>query len=225
MSKPVLIRQHVESAPPGLLAEWLDSLALSYEVDRSWLGNPLPDPREYACVVSLGHDAGAYETHVPAVAGELELLRHAVAADVPVLGLCFGGQALAAALGAKVERAPTPELGWHEIVTDDARVVPPGPWLEWHYDRFVIPPGAAELARTAHASQAFRLGPHLGVQFHPEATVEIVADWAAAEGVPEKAPTATPEQRAAARAAAFTLFNAFYASADQIDRPFAPSAV
>jgi GMP synthase-like glutamine amidotransferase len=184
----------------------------------------VPDPTAYAFIVSLGHDAAAYETHLPAVAAELELLRSAVAADVPVLGLCFGGQALAAALGGVVERAPTAELGWREIVTDDAALVPPGPWLEWHYDRFCTPPGAVELARTSDAPQAFRRGPHLGVQFHPEATVEIVTDWAHADGRPEQAPAATPDQRAAARAAAFQLFDAFLAqAADQNGRPFALS--
>jgi GMP synthase-like glutamine amidotransferase len=220
--KPVLIRQHVESAPPGLLAEWLDERGIPFEIDRSWLGNALPDPTAYAFVVSLGHDAAAYETHLPAVAAELELLRSAIAADVPVLGLCFGGQALAAALGATVERAPTAELGWREIVTDDPVLVPAGPWLEWHYDRFCTPPGAVEVARSADAPQAFRTGPHLGVQFHPEATVEIVTDWAQSDGRPEQAPVATPEQRAAAREAAFRLFDAFLAqAADQNSRPFA----
>ena len=98
-----------------------------------------------------------------------------------MLGLCFGGQALAAALGGTVERAPRPELGWTEIETDEPELVPPGPWLEWHYERFTTPPGATEIARTAAATQAFRHGRHLGVQFHPESTVEIVERWAASD--------------------------------------------
>ena len=208
--KPVLIRQHLESAPPGTLAAWLDARGLAYEVDRSWLGAPLPDPEAYAFVASLGHDRGAGDTHVPAVAAERELLAQAVARDVPVLGLCYGGQVLAAVLGAQTGPAPVPELGWYTIETDDAGVVPAGPWLEWHYERFTTPPGATELARTAEAPQAFRLGPHLGVQFHPEATVEIVEGWAAHDGV-EAALHASPEQRAAAREAAFRLFDAFVA--------------
>jgi GMP synthase-like glutamine amidotransferase len=114
-----------------------------------------------------------------------------------------------------------PELGWREIRTDDPDLVPPGPWLEWHYERFTTPPGATELARTTEASQAFRLGPHLGVQFHPEATVDIVADWARADaarlaalGIDDGAAllTASRERREAAQAAAFRLFDAFHAS-------------
>jgi GMP synthase-like glutamine amidotransferase len=227
---PVLIRQHVESAPPGLLAEWLDTRGLAYEIDRSWFGAPLPDPADYAFVVSLGHDRGAGDTHLPPVAAERELLTRAVERDVPVLGLCYGGQVLAAVLGALVGPAPVPELGWREVATDDPDLVPPGPWLEWHYERFTTPPGATEIARTPEASQAFTLGPHLGVQFHPEATVDIVADWAIADaeqlaalGIGDGAAllTSSHERRTAARGAAFQLFDAFLARADQSDQRLA----
>jgi GMP synthase-like glutamine amidotransferase len=211
--KPALIRQHVESAPPGLLAEWLEARGIPYEVSRSWLDGPLPDPSAYAFVVSLGHTSGPGDTDDPAVVAELELMRTAIARDVPVLGLCFGGEALAAVLGARVERSPAPELGWREIETDAPDLVPAGPWLEWHFERFSTPPGATELARTADATQAFRSGPHLGVQFHPESTVEIVEGWAEHDGV-ETSLDASPELRAAAREAAFRLFDAFLADQD-----------
>lgn len=219
--KPILVRQHVESAPAGILSAWLDARGLGHEVDRSWLGGPLPDPDDYAFVASLGHDRGAGDTHLPAVAAERELLALAVARDVPVLGLCYGGQILAAVLGAQVGPAPVPELGWREIETDDPSAVPAGPWLEWHFERFTTPPGATELARTAEASQAFRIGPHLGVQFHPEATVDIVAGWARADaerlatlGIDRAAALLTPsrERGEAAEAAAFRLFDAFLAA-------------
>src|SRR3954469_5304252 len=215
--KPVLIRQHVESAPAGLLAAWLEARGLRYEVDRSWLGAPLPDPREYAFVASLGHDHMAGDTHVPAVAAPHDLLRGALAPDVPAPGLVFRGPGLAAVLGARGGPAPVPELGWRAIETDEPDRVPAGPWLEWHFERFETPPGATERARTPDASQAFRLGPHLGVQFHPEATVEIVEGWARADGVEAAAAglAAGPAQREAAAAAAFQLFDAFHATADQ----------
>ena len=208
--KPALIRQHVESAPPGLLSEWLEARGIPYEVDRSWLDGAPPDPSDYAFVVSLGHTGGPHDTHDPAVVAELELLRTAIDRDVPVLGLCFGGEALAAVLGAHVERSPAPELGWREIETDDPAAIPSGPWLEFHFERFTTPPGATEVARRGDDTQAFRLGPHLGLQFHPEATVEIVNGWADQVGV-DVSLDASPERRDAARAAAFLLFDAFLA--------------
>jgi GMP synthase-like glutamine amidotransferase len=207
--KPVLIRQHLETAPPGLLVDWLDNREIAYEISRTWLLEPLPDPAAHAFVVSLGHDLGANDTHDAGVRAEREMLANAVAAGTPVLGLCYGGQVLAAVLGAKVAKAPIPELGWREIATDDPATVPAGPWLEWHYDRFELPPGAIELARTRDASQAFRLGPHLGVQFHPEATVEIVTGWAASDGVTGANVSASAEAQREAAAAAFQLFDSF----------------
>jgi GMP synthase-like glutamine amidotransferase len=216
--KPVLIRQHGDTGPPGVLGEWLDARGLAWEVDSSWLGAPAPDPADHEFVVSLGSKHSPRDTHEPAVAAELQLLRRAVDGDVPVLGLCFGAQALAVVLGGTVEPAPVPELGWREIETDVPALVPAGPWLEWHYERFTTPPGAEELARTADAVQAFRLGPHLGVQFHPESTTDIVAGWArkdaarlAALGIDdgEALLAAPPERRQAARDAAFRLFDAF----------------
>jgi GMP synthase-like glutamine amidotransferase len=212
-----LIRQHGDTGPPGILADWLRSRGIDADVSRSWLGETA-DPADYAFVASLGSKHSPRDTHEPAVAAELALLERAVDHDVPVLGLCYGGQALAVVLGGAVERAPVPELGWRELVSDDVEQVPAGPWLEWHYERFATPPGAVELARTPDAVQAFRSGLHLGVQFHPESTVELVAGWArkdadrlAALGIEDAAallaaPAGHPE---AARDAAFRLFDAF----------------
>jgi GMP synthase-like glutamine amidotransferase len=225
-----LILMHGDWGPPGLLAEWLGARGIAFDVHRTYEGAPWPDPAEYDLVASLGSNRNPRDTDDPAVAGELALLRAAVGADVPVLGLCFGGQALAAALGAAVERAPVPELGWVEIESDEPEVVPPGPWLSWHFDRFALPDGAVELARTPAAIQAFRHGRHLGVQFHPESTPEIVLGWAHADterlaalghGDGAHLIAATPDRRAAARTAAFALFDGFLATAFD---PVAPAA-
>ena len=218
--KPVLVRQHEGLTPPGLLAEWLEERGIPFEVSHSWKGQTVRDPARYSFVASLGSPHGPNDTHEPAVVAELELIGGAVEKDVPVLGLCFGGEVLSAVLGGLVERAPRPELGWREIETDDPATVPPGPWLEWHYERFTTPPGATEIARTKDAVQAFRYGPHLGVQFHPESTVEIVGRWAGMDterltalGVEDgmELLAVPPEQEEAAREAAFRLFDAFAA--------------
>jgi GMP synthase-like glutamine amidotransferase len=220
--KPVLVRQHEAMTPPGLLVEWLEQRGIPYEVHHSYKGQEVPDPSDYAFVASLGSPYGPNDKHEPSVVDELGLIGAAVEKEVPVLGLCFGGEVLSEVLGGRVERAPVPELGWRQIETDDPDAIPAGPWLEWHYERFTTPPGAVEVARTADAVQAFRMGPHLGVQFHPESTAEIVAHWATMDteslielGIEDGIAllATTPEHQEAAREAAFRLFDAFLSGA------------
>ena len=138
----------------------------------------LPTLDDYDLVVAMGAPWSVDDTVAAAwVAEELALLRAAHARGVPVLGVCFGAQALAVALGGRVERAPVAEVGWYEVDTDDPSVIGPGPWFQWHGDRFSVPPGARELARSAVGPQAFVLGRSLGVQFHPEVDEDHLAGW------------------------------------------------
>lgn len=110
---------------------------------------------------------------------ELDLLRDAHESGVPILGVCFGGQLLAEALGGKVETAPEPEIGWYALEPADGAHNPvgPGPWMEWHHDRFEPPPGAEVLAVTDGAVQLFQLGTTVGTQFHPEVNLAHVTRW------------------------------------------------
>ncbi|MGH3243682.1 MAG: type 1 glutamine amidotransferase [Spirillospora sp.] len=137
-----------------------------------------PDPTQWDLVVPMG---APWSVDGPGVASwvepELRMLAAAQEAGVPVLGVCFGGQALAAALGGRVERAPRAELGWVGVETDDPALVGAGPWFQFHFDRWVLPPGAVEVARSAVCSQAFVLGRSMGVQFHPEITPAQFGLW------------------------------------------------
>jgi GMP synthase-like glutamine amidotransferase len=169
-----IVLQTQSDAPPGLLGPWAQSRGLTLRVLRVDRGEPLPDPREVGFVVALGSDKSVVDGGLRWIKHELAWLREAVAVDTPVLGICFGGQALAAALGARVYRLPEPEIGWIEVASE---TLPAGPWISWHEDGFEAPPGATELARNEVSLQAYASGRHLGVQFHPEATVEIGADW------------------------------------------------
>jgi GMP synthase-like glutamine amidotransferase len=71
------------------------------------------------------------------------------------------------------------EVGWRTVQTTDPKIVPEGPWFMWHGDTFDLPPGATAVASTSVGVQAFTMGPHLCVQFHPEATPEMIEDWLA----------------------------------------------
>ena len=138
-----------------------------------------PDPLGFYAVVPLGAPWSVYDTATIGrwIADELGFLRAAHDGGVPVLGICFGGQALAAALGGAVELSSEPELGWTAVASDEPDLVGPGPWFQFHQDRWQLPPGARELARTGVASQAFVLGRSLGLQFHPELTPSILQGW------------------------------------------------
>ena len=81
------------------------------------------------------------------IGDELELIRAAHDAGTPVLGICFGAQAAAAALGGSVELSPITEIGWYHLDGEDVPI-DRGPWLQWHHDRFHPPPGAEVLATT-----------------------------------------------------------------------------
>ena len=178
---------HPGGGRSGLLAE--RAAAAGHDL-AEWVparGEHMPGALEdFGAVVVLGggmnvRDAG----RLPWLRAEIELLRDALQADVPALGICLGAQLLAAAAGAEVRRGEAPEIGWFEVTRDGAadpvldRL--PGRFeaYEWHSYTFELPAGAVELARSAVCPQAYRLGRHAwGVQFHPEVTPQIVREWA-----------------------------------------------
>lgn len=106
-------------------------------------------------------------------------VQQAVAAGVGVLGVCFGGQLVAHALGGSVQRSSAPEIGWHDVHSLDTDLMPHGPWFQWHFDCFTPPPGATEIARNDRASQAFVHGRAMGLQFHPELDQALLERWIA----------------------------------------------
>ncbi len=174
-----LILQHGDDGPPAILGEWLDERGIEHEVHSTWR-EPLPaSPGDYGWIASLGseHTPGA-EGAPSWVDAEIEFLRRSLALEVPVLGLCFGGQALALAAGGAVARSEPPEIGWIEVETSDPELIPPGPWLHFHYDLIAPPPDSEVVAWSPAGPAAFVLGSSLGLQFHPESTPEIGVEWA-----------------------------------------------
>jgi GMP synthase-like glutamine amidotransferase len=181
-----LLIQHDHLCHPGFVGERLAERGYAIEahqvVPEERFHSPaveteFPDPRNFEVVVVLGAAWSAYdETLNSWLLPELQLIRDADEARVPVLGVCFGGQMLAAAHGGSVALAAQPEIGWYDVQSDDP-LVPGGRWFQWHYDRWQLPAGATEIARNPQASQAFVLGRHLAVQFHPELDEKILAGW------------------------------------------------
>ena len=171
----VLIVEHQRDAPAGLVEAWATARGLEIDVLRPAEGDAWPQGGEHDAVIALGSDCSVARSSQPWIADEIAYLRAAHDARVPVLGLCFGAQALAAALGGSVGRAAHPEIGWCHFDAVDERFA--GPFFEWHEDAFTVPPGAEALARSSAGPQAFRHGLSVGVQFHPEVDEAIVEAW------------------------------------------------
>lgn len=127
-------------------------------------------------LVILGSSESVYDPSVAWLGREVTVMREAMANGTRVFGICFGAQMLCVASGGRVERATTGELGW---VSVDPLVsgMSSGPWFQYHFDHCLVPSEAVVVASNAAAVQAFAIGRHLGVQFHPEVDAEQLADW------------------------------------------------
>lgn len=180
-----LVVQHHPSEGLGWFQDWLPAASLDVHPIHPYLGHRVPSSVEGDALIVLGGPMGCMDddhaTWLPAVRS---LLRTAVDDGVPTLGICLGAQLLAAATGGYVERGSRgPELGLSSVeVTDDDDLLTAGPMpvVQWHFDAITsLPPGAVLLASSdAYEVQAFRLGEVAwGLQFHVEATTEMVREW------------------------------------------------
>jgi GMP synthase-like glutamine amidotransferase len=209
------IVEHQADAHAGLIADWAGERGLQTGVVRVHAGDPWPDPEAVGRVVVLGSDQSVLSN--PAwLEGELEWLRQLDGAQRPVLGVCFGAQALSVALGGTVAKAARPEIGWFDI---EGSSPIGGTWFQWHSDAFTAPPGARELGRNGTGLQGYELRRNLAIQFHPEVTPAIVDDWISVGGreLAEQALDAdairarTDREAERARAAAYALFDSWAA--------------
>lgn len=175
----ILIVRNSDHAPEGAFGAWLAAQGHALTVTAgAALDAAAMDAAE--AVVVLGSPHGVYDTHIPWVPRQRALLAARLAARRPTIGICFGAQVMAAAAGG--DSRPHPggivHRGWLGI-EHAADPVLHGPWPRWHGDVITAPPRAEVLAEDAGTVQAIALPRAVGVQFHPEATPEILQDWAA----------------------------------------------
>lgn len=141
----------------------------------------LPADTEYDGAIVTGSRSSAY-TEEEWILALSEVIESFVSADVPLLGVCFGHQALADALGGTVESMGEYELGYREVsqvASDPLFESVPDPFLAFqtHSDTVTeLPDGATLLAENDRGLQAFRYGSAVGVQFHPEYDAETARD-------------------------------------------------
>jgi GMP synthase-like glutamine amidotransferase len=198
----LLVVQPDDSDPLASLGVWLTAGGADLHVVRPF-AEPLPDLAngDYQGVVCLGGEMGALDDNEhPWLKDVRQLLAYAVGARIPTLGVCLGGQLLAAAAGGRVVKGDAgPEVGPGLVAKRDVAWTDPlfgyMPMvldvMQFHVDAIDRLPPGAELMASAHTypNQAFRLnGSAYGLQFHIETTTEIVQEWArmagdAADGV------------------------------------------
>ncbi len=185
---PIAIFRHAPSEGAGHFASFLESRSRPWQLIAIDAGDPVPaSPAGYAGLVFMGGPMSVNDD-LPWIAPSLNLIRQAVAADIPVLGHCLGGQLIAKALGGVISRNPVKEIGWGEVRVADTPQA--RRWFgdidnfqafHWHGETFSLPPGAeCILANTHCANQAYVFaGKHLGMQCHVEMTREMIAHWCA----------------------------------------------
>ncbi len=186
-SANLLVVQHVESVPAGLLGQ---SLVAAGARLATWVASQQPHPPQgqYDGLVVLGGPMQSWDDDAfPHLQRVMALIRQFHHRGKPVLGICLGAQLIARAFGAAVYPHTAPELGFTPLFPLDSaaadpvlRSFPAGmAMLEWHSDSFDLPAGADWLMASENCKhQAFRLGASTyGLQFHPEATLEIAQGW------------------------------------------------
>jgi GMP synthase-like glutamine amidotransferase len=179
----IIVFQHSPHGTPGRLGMTLRDHGFRLDIRR--LDQPEPaggwipgDLDNVHGVISLGGPQNVDESH-PWMERELAFLRRAHEAMLPVLGICLGCQLIAKALGGRVERMESPEVGMMPV-----KVTVPGqtdtlmaglPWTHMQFQshgcQVVEPPaGASVLASSERCRvQVFRCGMRtVGIQFHPE---------------------------------------------------------
>jgi GMP synthase-like glutamine amidotransferase len=183
MSRALVLRHHVEDSP-GLVGEALVARGFSVQVVMMDEVSPSPSVDEVDLLVILGSKHSVYDAEVEEAwfGRELELVGEADRRSIPIFGICFGAQALCRYFGGTVAPSREPEVGWYEVQEENGSRVGAGPWFEWHFDACTLPDAAQVWASNPRAVQAFAIGRHVGVQFHPEIDEHQLAQWMGAGG-------------------------------------------
>jgi GMP synthase-like glutamine amidotransferase len=174
----ILECDHVDDRFRGIGGDYTDMFAGLLEVDLvpyDACNGVLPAaPDECDGWLATGSRWSVYDdlAWIGALSGFVRDVRDAGA---PFVGICFGHQLLAHALGGRTEQA---DIGWGVGAIDTSLPAPPtdARLLYMHQDQVtVLPDGAVVLGRADHCPiAALQLGAMLGVQAHPEFAVDYV---------------------------------------------------
>jgi GMP synthase (glutamine-hydrolysing) len=185
--KPIVILQNCEIESASLLGVYLEERKRPYTVVQAWRGDAMPTPDEMSHLIVLGTPTSVTEYRLnPFLVEEFKLITSAIRAKLPILGICFGAQFLAHALGAKVQANKVKEIGLLNVQLTEAGQADPlfagfdhaFPVFQWHGDTWRNPFGTDWLVTSEDCKyQAFRRGVLVGLQFHLEADPNEIPAW------------------------------------------------
>lgn len=211
--KPIAIFRHAPSEGPGHFANFLDARSRPWTLFAIDAGASVPaSPDSFSGLVFMGGPMSVNDP-LPWIEPTLRLIRQAVAADIPVLGHCLGGQLIAKALAAEIGPNPVKEIGWGKVQVENTPQA--RDWFgeittfeafHWHGETFSLPPGAVRILASAHcANQAYVFGDrHLGMQCHVEMTRPMIEQWCAIGADEILAASSSPAVQASAEILALT---------------------
>lgn len=175
----VRVWRHHDTDHDGLIGDAFRARGFLMQAELIDGANPPSSLEGVDILLILGSSSSVYDPAVKAewLDAEMATMGQAIAQGVPVFGICFGAQMLCEQFGGRVERAPEGEVGWFGLELEPTANFSPGPWFEYHFDHCLVPETASVVARSTRAVQAFTLGNHFGVQFHPEVDAAQLTDW------------------------------------------------
>jgi GMP synthase-like glutamine amidotransferase len=184
LMKPVAIFRHVPIEGPGYFATFLDNNHIPWQLIKIDAGEKPPSSIDaFSGLVFMGGPMSVNDD-LPWIAPALNLIRQAIANDLPVMGHCLGGQLMAKAMGGVVTSS-VKEMGWGAVSVADNPIA--RAWFDdcstfdtfhWHGEIFSLPEGASCILSSPYCeNQAFAMGIHLGMQCHVEMTDRMVRDW------------------------------------------------
>ena len=181
----ILVFQHSPFEPLGLLVPLIKARKIRIRFLNFYRQSHFDiDLKSYQGMIVLGgpQHPRDFDKH-PHLLNELELIKKALKANIPILGICLGAQLLAQALDAKVFCLDEPEFGWHKIHIQEENNVMTKPIddlkvFQWHQYGFECPSQAKLLAwNNNHLAQAFSYQNALALQFHLEVDKALAERW------------------------------------------------
>lgn len=202
--KSIIIFRFLANEGPGYLGDFLTENGHSWQLIKVDEGEALPSSiLEYSGVVMMGGPMSVNDD-LPWLPPLFELIREAKIHDIPLLGLCLGGQLISKALGGVITKNTVKEIGWGEVFISQNDQA--AHWFgelngfnsfHWHGETFSLPLGATHLLSSEYCqNQAYSMGKHLAFQCHIEMTADMVKGWcdAGAEELAESVSSHTVQQ-------------------------------